>query len=247
MLALAVFGVGLERPHHRARPAHPAAGPGRRLRRAGDAVRRHRRRHPHRQRLLVALRRRGLPALSPPRRAGHHDAAQPRVRVVVVGWPWCAGLVSSAQNVTTQRTQATAVAAGHQRAGQAGRHHRLLSRPARAVGLPPDPRPLAVRHDHVPPRTGPADRRLGRLRRHRRTRPARAPSPPSCCSKAAAGTTSGWSGSRCTRPTASSASRSRRTSLTRRPRRRRRPQRRHGQPQALLRADEPDRVRPRGP
>ena len=52
------------------------------------------------QRVLVALRRRGLPAAPAPHRAGHHDAAQSQG----AGWPWSAvavvaGLVSSAQNV----------------------------------------------------------------------------------------------------------------------------------------------------
>ena len=56
----------------------------------------------------------------------------PKVRVIVVGLAVVAGLISSAQNVTTQRTQAAPGRRRHQRAGQAGRHHRLLPRPARA-------------------------------------------------------------------------------------------------------------------
>ena len=64
-------------PHHRARPAHPSAGAQPRLRGARHALRRHRRRHPHRQRVLLALRRRRLPALRPPRGPGDGDAAQP--------------------------------------------------------------------------------------------------------------------------------------------------------------------------
>ena len=66
-----------ERPHHRARPAHPAPCARHRLRRPRDALRGHRRRHHHGQCLLVPLRRGGLPALPAPRGAGHHDAAQP--------------------------------------------------------------------------------------------------------------------------------------------------------------------------
>ncbi len=64
------------RPHHRAGPAHPPACPQPRLRGARHAVRRHRRRDPHRQRVLLALRRGGLPALRPPRGAGDDDTAQ---------------------------------------------------------------------------------------------------------------------------------------------------------------------------
>ena len=62
-------------------------------------------------RVLLPLRGRGLPPLPPPHRTGDDHAPQPegpdgRRRHAVV-----AGLVSSAQNVTTQRTQAGAVAA----------------------------------------------------------------------------------------------------------------------------------------
>ncbi len=130
----------------------------------------------------------------------------PVARVIVVGLAVVAGLISSAQNVDDAAHAGERRGGRHQRPGQAGRHHRLLSRPAGPGGLPADPRPIAVRHDHVPARA-PAPRswtgsttptrshaaepgQLRGLRRRRRRGPA---------------TGSGWSGSRCTRPTASSA------------------------------------------
>ena len=91
----------------------------------------------------------------------------PKARVVVVGLAVAAGLVSSAQNVTTQRTQANAVAAAINAAGQARGRHRLLSRPAGTGGVPPAPAPVAVPHDHVSPPHRAPDRGLGQLRRHR--------------------------------------------------------------------------------
>ena len=60
---------GPVRTHHRARPAHPPRARSLELRGARHAVRRHRRRDPDRQRVLLALRRGRVPALHPSRRA----------------------------------------------------------------------------------------------------------------------------------------------------------------------------------
>ena len=167
MLALAVFGVGrsgrIIELDLRTRPRSRASG----LRRAGDPVRRHRRGHHHRERVLLPLRGRGLPPLPPPHRTGDDHAPQPegpggRRRARGGGRPRVVG---------PERDHAAHP--GRRRGGrpqhvrQAGRRHRLLPRPAGAGGLPADPEPVAVRHDHLPPSDGPADRRLGRLRRHR--------------------------------------------------------------------------------
>ena len=81
----------------------------------------------------LALRRRGLPAAS----CCWSRWARPRCSTRRSGrpwWPWRWSPASSrrAQNVHTQRTQAAPGGGGDQRAGQAGRHHRLLPRPARA-------------------------------------------------------------------------------------------------------------------
>ena len=97
-----------------------------------------------------------------------------KVRVVVVALAVVAGLVSSAQNVTTQRTQAGQVAAVHQR----------QAKPGDIIAFCPDQLGPSVyrqirdpsQYDMItfPRRTGPADRRLGRLRRRgARGRPER--------------------------------------------------------------------------
>ena len=134
----------------------------------------------------------------------------PKVRVVVVGLAVVAGLVSSAQNVTTQRTQAGAVAAAIN----------AQAKPGDIIAFCPDQLgPSVYRQIHdpsqydmvtFPRRTGPAivdwvdyaDAVHG---------PTPAPSPPTWSSGPGAATTSGWSGSRCTRHTASSARPSPRT------------------------------------
>ena len=201
------------RAHHRARPAHPAPGPQPRLRGA---------------------RARSSPpspaGSSPPSAFSSRYAAVvflPFVLLVALGTTTLlnpkvarrrgrAGRRGGAGLVGPERHHAADAGrrrgGGHQRAGQAGRRHRLLPRPAGPVRLPPDPEPVAVRHAHLPPPhrarrsstgsttptrcTGPDPQRL-----RRRRGPARRAPP----------TTSGWSGSRCTRPSASSARRSPRT------------------------------------
>ena len=159
------------------------------------------------QRLLAPLRRRRLPAPAAAGRPGDHHPAQPRSRLVVVEARGRGRARRVGPEHHTQRTQATEVAAGHQRPGPAGRRRRLLSRPAGAGGLPGDPRPVAVRHDHLPPRD--------RARRSwtGSTTPSRARGQPGAfladlLPRRRPGTASGWCGSRATRPTGSSASRS---------------------------------------
>ena len=167
----------------------------------------------------------------------------PRARVVVVGLAVVAGLVSSAQNVTTQRTQAGAVAAAIN----------AQAKPGDVIAFCPDQLgPSVYRQIHdpsqydmvtFPRRTGPAHRRLGRLRRCR-ARATPAPSPPTWPSGPGRTTTSGWSGSRCTRTTASSASRSPtdlQNAATKNGGDGRNVVTSHAA--ALLRADEPERVR----
>ncbi len=98
----------------------------------------------------------------------------PKARVIVVGLAAVAGLVSSAQNVTTQRTQANAVAAAINAQAKPGDVIAFCPDQLGPLRVPPDPQPVAVRHDHVPPAHGAPDRRLGRLRRCRGTsRPER--------------------------------------------------------------------------
>ena len=137
----------------------------------------------------------------------------PRVRVVVVGLAVVAGLVSSAQNVTTQRTQAGAVAAALNAYAKPGDVIAFCPDQLGPGGLPADPGPLAVRHDHLP--APDAARQIvdwvdyadtvhaadpNALRRRRLPDDRAAGQRPA--------TASGWSGSPCTRPTASSARRS---------------------------------------
>ena len=128
--------------------------------------------------------------------------------MVVVGLAVVAGLVSSAQNVTTQRTQAGAVAAAIN----------AQAKPGDVIAFCPDQLGPAVyrqirnpsQYDMItfPRRTGPAivdwvdyadtvHASGPELLRRRGVPEDRRPA-----------ITSGWSGSRCTRPTASSARRS---------------------------------------
>ena len=86
----------------------------------------------------------------------------PKVRAVVVGLAVVAGLVSSAQNVTTQRTQAGPVAAAINARPRPATSS-PSARPARALGVPAGPGHLPVRHDHVPASDRARHRRLGRL------------------------------------------------------------------------------------
>ena len=112
MLALGGLRRRPHRTRHRARPAHTAARPwlgfvvlGTLFAAiAGGII--------DRERVLLPLRGRGLPALPPPHRTGHDHAPQPdgpHRRRRRSRWPPAS--CSSAQNVTTQRTQAGAVAA----------------------------------------------------------------------------------------------------------------------------------------
>ena len=64
----------------------------------------------------------------------------PKARVIVVGLAVVAGLVSSAQNVTTQRTQANAVAAAINAQAKPGDVIAFCPDQLGPVGLPPDPR-----------------------------------------------------------------------------------------------------------
>ena len=133
MLALALFGIGQERPHHRARPAHPAPA---RVAWASSWWARCSPPSPAGSSPRAPSPRATPPWCScpfPPGRPGHHHVAQPqgagghRRRS-----PWSAGLISSAQNIDDAAHPGQRGGRRHQRAGQAGRHHRLLPRPARA-------------------------------------------------------------------------------------------------------------------
>ena len=102
----------------------------------------------------------------------------PRVRVIVVGLAVVAGLISSAQNVTTQRTQANNVAAAIN----------AQAKPGDVIAFCPDQlgpavyrqidESVAVRHADLSPPHRARHRRLGRLRRRRPPGRARRPSPP---------------------------------------------------------------------
>ena len=167
----------------------------------------------------------------------------PKVRVVIVGLAVAAGLVSSAQNVarsgpraapwpppsTRRRSPAMSsrsapTSSAHQSTGNSG--------------------PLAIRHADVPARTGP---QIVNSVNYADTVHAADPegSPATAVAQRAGTTTTcGWSGSRCTRPMGSSA-RPIATDLlgTSSQQRWRRAQRGDQPPCAVLRADEPHRVR----
>ena len=129
----------------------------------------------------------------------------PKVRAAVVGVAVIAGLVSSAQNVTTQRTQAGAVAAAintHAKSGD-------------IIAFCPDQLGPSVyrqvddtaRYDMLtfPRRTGPAIVDWVDYANDGPLRPTRPPSPTIWPRRPAGPTPCGWSGSPATRPTASSA------------------------------------------
>ena len=98
-----------------------------------------------------------------------------------------AGLVSSAQNVTTQRTQANAVAAAINAQAKPGDIIAFCPDQLGPAVYRADPRPLAVRHDHLPRADRARDRRLGRLRQRRARRATRTPSPTCVLQRAGTG------------------------------------------------------------
>ena len=124
----------------------------------------------------------------------------PRVRVIVVALAVAAGLVSSAQNVTTQRTQAGEVAAAIN----------VEAKPGDIIAFCPDQLGPAVYRQIQDPSqydmiTFP--RRSGRRSSTGSTTPrlsamrTRTPTPTRCSSAPGPPITSGWSGIRCTRHT----------------------------------------------
>ena len=138
-------------------------------------------------------------------------SSTPRSRVVVVGLAVVAGLVSSAQNVTTQRTQAGAVAAAIN----------AQAKPGDVIAFCPDQLGPAVYRQLQDPSqydmvTFPAapGRQIVDWVDYANTVGGGHPDAfaDTVFQRAGPATTSGWSGSRCTRPTASSARRSPRTS-----------------------------------
>ena len=210
-----------DRPHHRARPAHPAARPRRRLRRGRARCSPPSPAASSPERVLA----RATPPWSSCRSCSSSRWARRRCSTPRCGWSWSAlAVVGRARVVGPERDDAADPGrrggGGHQHAGQAGRRHRLLPRPARArrsTARSQDP----SQYDMItfPRRTGPADRRLGRLRRGG----PRRPSPAAFADDVAhrAGDRSprlAGLAARCTRPTASSARRSPRPPGTRPPR-----------------------------